>query len=423
DPAGPETVDDVGRDELDTFDPSVFVDPFLVPAVFAQTASADSLNAQAFDRYYVQNRRLRGLHSLFFVDEVALVSVCEAVHRGWERVEPPTPEPPPVPSPEPPPDFSEFQCCYALRKSNGADAPVPAEAEKATEPLLPELQPLADFTTDALISVQQALTNFCQARRDMVGILTLPAHFEKRQCVEWQEEFRDRLGLPRRRSSFNDVRDIADLSYVAVYHPWLLVADERATDRLRAVTIDGAVCGQIAARERERQVWVAPANMTLQGVLGLSPVINTSDWADLFELQFNLARPEPRDFRVMSAHTLADERIWLQVSVRRLMILLRKVAVERGMDFVFEGNHERFREGVRLTLNNILRFMFDRGAFAGRTPAESYVVTTDESVNTPQSVDAGRFIAQIQVAPSQPLEFITVTLVRIGEDLLQAREA
>jgi phage tail sheath protein FI len=67
--------------------------------------------------------------------------------------------------------------------------------------------------------------------------------------------------------------------------------------------------------------------------------------------------------------------------------------------------------------------MFERGAFAGATPEQSYQVVTDSSVNTPESVDAGRFIAQIQVAPSQPLEFITVLLTRISEDMLQAREA
>ena len=434
DPVGPLSDDDVGSDGLDNFNPAVFVDPFLTqndsaqspPITNLQTVSADALAGAAFDRYYVQNRRLRGLHSLFFIDEVALVSVCDAVHREWERVEPVIGSPtvsPPIESPPPPPDLSEFHDCAEVYAPPDAERHSFDAADVATESLLPELKPLEDFSTEALISIQQALLNFCQGRRDVVGILTLPAHFEKRQCIEWQEDFRDRLGLPRRLSTFNDVRDIADLSYVAVYHPWLLVADERATDRLRVVPIDGAVCGQIAARERERQVWVAPANMPLQGVLGLLPVINTADWADLFELQFNLARPEPRDFRVMSAHTLADERIWLQVSVRRLMILLRKVAVERGMDFVFEGNHERFREGVRMMLNGILQFMFERGAFAGRTAEESYVVTTDASVNTPQSVDAGRFIAQIQVAPSQPLEFITVTLIRIGEDLLQAREA
>jgi phage tail sheath protein FI len=220
----------------------------------------------------------------------------------------------------------------------------------------------------------------------------------------------------------DDARDIADLSYVAVYHPWLLVRDLNAPDRLRPIPPDGAVCGTIAAREHERQVWVAPANLPLTPALGLVPPISDDDWADLFALQFNLVRPEPRDFRVMSAHTLADERSLLQISVRRLMILLRKAALERGMDFVFETNHERFREGVRVVLEDLLRFMFERGAFAGATPAEAYRVVTDASVNTPQSVDQGRFIALIQVAPSQPLEFVTVLLTRTDPGTLLSVE-
>jgi phage tail sheath protein FI len=268
------------------------------------------------------------------------------------------------------------------------------------------------------------MLNFCQARRDVVCIFTLPQHFEKRHCVEWQENFRQRLGLEARRSSFDDSsRQISDLSYAAVFHPWLLQPEPTSPDGLRRVACDGAVCGMIAARERARQVWVAPANVPLQSVLGLTPVLNNDDWADLFDLHFNLVRAEPHDFRLMSAHTLSDEAILLQISVRRLLILLRKVAVERGMDFVFESNHERFREAVRLMLEKILRFMFERGAFAGATPEQSYRVITDKSVNTRESVDAGRFIAQIQVAPSQPMEFITVLLTRIGEDLLQMSEA
>jgi phage tail sheath protein FI len=263
---------------------------------------------------------------------------------------------------------------------------------------------------------------FCQARADVVAMLTLPRHFEKRACIEWQQEFRGYLGLPRRGRSFDDVRDIADLSYAAIYHPWLLVRDALSPDAMRAILPDGAVCGMVAARERARQVRVAPANVPLEGVLGLTPNIGQEDWADLFEAQFNLVRSEPIDFRAMSAHTLSDEAILLQFSVRRLMILLRKVAYLRGLDFVFESNHERFREGVRAVLSDMLRFMFERGAFAGRTPDESYRVVTDESVNPPESVDLGRFIALVQVAPSQPAEFITVVLSRAG-DQLQLSEA
>jgi phage tail sheath protein FI len=59
--------------------------------------------------------------------------------------------------------------------------------------------------------------------------------------------------------------------------------------------------------------------------------------------------------------------------------------------------------------------MFARGAFAGRTAATSYQVNTDVSLNTPVSVDQGRFIVELKVAPSLPLTFITVRLVQTND--------
>lgn len=434
--------DEVGDDDLDLFDPTLFVDPVLVPRggvpsspagpLLSHPASGDSLMKEAFDRYYVQDKRLRGMHSLFFVEEAALLSLPDAVQREWRRVPKEEPPPPVAPEPPPPPDLSLFDVCPPPATSPPAAAPPLAPPpQPPPAPELPVLKPIkADDETDPqylaelrnLVEAHHAAQSFCEARRDVLGVLALPAYYEKRQCIRWQEELRVQLKLPRRRSPFDDARDVADLSYVAVYHPWLLLADQDSPDRLRATPPDGAACGMIAARERAAQVWIAPANVPLSGVLGLVPAVSEDDWADLFDLQFNLVRPEPRDFRAMSAHTLSDESIWLQISVRRLLILVRKWVVERGMDFVFESNHERFRQGVRLMLEEALRFMHDRGAFAGSSPEQSYQVTTDESVNPPQSVDAGRFVAQVQVAPSQPVEFITVLLVRVAEDLLQARE-
>ncbi|HEX3184329.1 MAG TPA: hypothetical protein VHQ94_06020 [Pyrinomonadaceae bacterium] len=417
--------DDVGSDDLDSFTSDIFVDPFLVPRVDQQSLSGDALIKEAFDRYYVQDKRLRGIHSLMFIDEVALIATPEAVHRGWQPQETQAPvlsppiTSPPISSPPLLSDQAEFHDC----EPPAVPPVLVVEPPKPTEPTLPIVNDLQDYRLDTLLEIQHAMLTFCQARRDVLCILTLPLHFEKRQCIEWQETFRRRLGLSTRRSSFSsESREISDLSYAAVFHPWLLQRDVNAANGLRWVSCDGAACGMIAARERASHVWLAPANVPLQNVLGLTPAFDKDDWAELFDLQFNLVRAEPRDFRVMSAHTLSDEAILLQISVRRLMILLRKVAVERGMDFVFESNHQRFREAVRLMLEEALKFMFDRGAFAGATPEQSYRVVTDKSVNTPESVDAGRFIAQIQVAPSQPAEFITVLLTRVGEDLLQAAE-
>jgi hypothetical protein len=415
---------DAGDDGLGIFDPALFVDRYLVPSPANPAAgeSARTLKQAAFDRYYIQNRRLRGMHSLMFVDEVALLSVPDGAHRRWERTDTkpaadPTPEPP---APELQPTF--VACDQVVEESAVDAGGMTLPAKEAVQLDLPVLRPPASFKNEPLLAIQHAVLDLCQARSDVVGILTLPRHFEKRQCIAWQEALRQRLGLPDWGQTIGEAQNIADLSYVAVYHPWLWLADEDSADGLRAVPCDGAICGTIAARERERQVWVAPANVPLQDVLGLTPAFPADDWAELFERQFNLIRPEPTDFRAMSAHTLSGERSLLQMSVRRLMILLREVALDRGMDFVFASNHEHFREGVRVMLENVLHFMFERGAFAGATPRQAFRVVTDASVNTPQDIDQGRFIAKIQVAPSQPMEFITVLLTRVSEGLLLATE-
>jgi len=293
-----------------------------------------------------------------------------------------------------------------------------------TAPELPTLEPSAQYDLSAtpLLAVQRALIDICRARGDAVALLSLPAHFERRDCVLWQERLRVELGLSARRGP-GDGGQVADLSFAAVYHPWLLVRDDSAPDRVRAIPCDGAVAGLIAARERERGVWVAPANAALQGVLGLTPTLGDDDWAELYALQLNLVRAEPRDFRPMSAHTLSDERSLLQLSVRRLLILLRKAAEEHGMDFVFERNHEHFRQGVRALLEAMLGKLYDGGAFAGATNSEAYRVLTDASVNPPQSVEQGRFVASIEVAPSQPAEFISVLLTRGDAGQIRATES
>ena len=415
--------EELGADGLESFASGLFVDPVLVPNPAIQPRSGSGLEADAFNRYYVQNRRLRGIHSLLFLPEVSLIAVPDAVHRPWtDEIAPPDVTPPAPPTA--PLDWADFLSCRADEDEQEGAAEVPPPVEQTAG--LPLLQSAASYDSQTLLDVQHALVNICQARRDLVTVLALPGHFEKRQCIEWQEALRQRLGLPRQRSAFTGVSDFVDLSYVSVYHPWLVVADDAVTGDapvLRVVPPDGAICGTIAARERQRQVWVAPANVPLQGVLDLTPVFATDDWADLFEDQFNLIRREPRDFRAMSAHTLSEERQLLQLSVRRLMILLRKVAMERGMVWTFENNDERLRDGVRATLEALLRFMFERGAFAGRTPQEAFRVVTDGSVNTRQSIDQGRFIAQIQVAPSEPMEFITVLLSRASDGVLLVAEA
>ena len=62
-------------------------------------------------------------------------------------------------------------------------------------------------------------------------------------------------------------------------------------------------------------------------------------------------------------------------------------------------NDDAFRRLVQRGFEALLDDMFVRGAFAGATPATSFQVVTSQALNTPQSVEQGRFIVELRVAP------------------------
>ncbi|MCA1613201.1 MAG: hypothetical protein LC800_03385, partial [Acidobacteria bacterium] len=204
-------------------------------------------------------------------------------------------------------------------------------------------------------------------------------------------------------------------SYGALYHPWLVSRDAHELESFQSVPPDGAACGLIAARSLARGAWIAPANEPLRGAVALTPPVVRHRWLDLQLAQINLIRQEPRGFLALNADTLSDEEELRQISVRRLLILLRRLALRHGSTYVFEPNSPAFRRLVQRGFESVMDQLFARGAFAGATPAASFQVVTGAELNTRQSVDLGRFIVELRVAPSQPLTFLTVRLVQTGE--------
>jgi phage tail sheath protein FI len=142
----------------------------------------------------------------------------------------------------------------------------------------------------------------------------------------------------------------------------------------------------------------------------------------LQEAQINLIRQEPRGFLPLSADTLSRDAELRPIGVRRLLSLLRRLALRHGTTYVFEPNNDAFRRLVQRGFEAMLEELFMRGAFAGATPELAYQVTTDDVVNSPQSIEQGRFIVELKVAPSLPLTFLTIRLVQAGERGLTTEE-
>ena len=108
-----------GNDDLATFDVSVFYDRYLAPpgapGGCGPGESPRTLMQTAFDLHYVQGRDLRGLHSLLFLDDVAVVAAPDACHDPWQPGEiapsPTPPRPAPVDLAAPCPPVADFAAC------------------------------------------------------------------------------------------------------------------------------------------------------------------------------------------------------------------------------------------------------------------------------------------------------------------------
>jgi hypothetical protein len=265
-----------------------------------------------------------------------------------------------------------------------------------------------DFNSSALLSVQRALLRLTSASGEMFALLSLPRHYRIAEAVDHMRQLRTlggafgggmQLGWNERRA----------LSFGALYHPWVVSpSDVRG---LVAAPPDGALAGVHARRTRERGAWIAAANERLRDVVAIDASVHQSEWPQADENGLNLIRRDPRGFLVLDSDTLSDEAEWRQINVRRLMSLLRRVAVRRGATYVFEPNGDVLRRAVERGFNELLERLFTLGAFAGGKSDEAYqlAVTT-----TPGDRDAGRLVVEIRVAPSQPLRFLIVRLVQSG---------
>ena len=259
-----------------------------------------------------------------------------------------------------------------------------------------------DYQPQVLNEVHRALLRLCAAHGELFAVLGLPQHFR-------EPETRSHLGGLT--VQFANERNPSPLSYGAAYHPWLQCQFDSST--IVTTPPDGAALGVLAMRTADRGAWVAPANERLNTVVALTPpLLREAD------VPLNDIRSQPHGFMALRADTLdtADPTLRL-ISVRRLLILLRRLALRHGATYAFEPNSALLRGLVQHRFEQLLRGLYDRGAFSGSQPSQAYQVSTDAALNTPSSVEQGRLLVELRVRPSLPMEFITVRLLQHGSQL------
>jgi hypothetical protein len=266
---------------------------------------------------------------------------------------------------------------------------------------------IADELTE-ILARQRHLVELAQRYRQFVVLLDVPQKLSVRAVVQWRAGF--------------------DSSFAAAYHPWLSVNRTvigqlgAARDQRRAVPPSAFAAGIIAARERRFGLSFGPANELAEGAVLAVDLVTDAEHDVLHQFGVNVYRAERDGFRLTGARTLSRNRDLRQLTVRRLMTMLRLVLDRQAQWVVFEPNTAEVREVLRNGIVLLLSELYRAGAFAGASEEEAFYVLADDSLNPRSSLDLGRLVVEVGVAPAEPLEFLVLRISRDGDGGVRVEE-
>jgi uncharacterized protein len=280
------------------------------------------------------------------------------------------------------------------------------DSEKLEQATQPEdlgglrLDPAAD--TAAIITLQRRLVDLATDLESFIVLLDVPPGLSQRRILAWRAQIHS--------------------MYAAAYHPWLMVSrPDDARNAAIAVNPAAMAAGIIARREAERGVQYGPANEIAQGVFDVSDRLSPARHDELHQEAINVYLHERDGVRLSAARTLSADQSYRQLSVRRLMTMLKRVLYRQMQWTVFEPNDYRLRDEIRNQLDAYLRQLFAANAFVGARAEDAFFIRCDEELNPPQVVDAGRLFCYVGVAPAEPLEFLLLQIARDGDGTLRVQ--
>lgn len=175
-----------------------------------------------------------------------------------------------------------------------------------------------------------------------------------------------------------------------------------------------AVAGAYAATDRDRGVWKAPANISLNAVIAPTQKITSAE-QELLNVDSTAGKSVNaiRSFSgkgtlVWGARTLAgNDNEWRYVPVRRLFNMIEEATKKASYFAVFEPNTAATWLKVKAMIDSYLYGLWQQGAFAGATAEQAYFVNIGlGKTMTQQDILEGRMIVEIGVAAVRPAEFI-----------------
>ncbi|MGI5144591.1 MULTISPECIES: phage tail sheath subtilisin-like domain-containing protein [unclassified Streptomyces] len=250
---------------------------------------------------------------------------------------------------------------------------------------------------EAVKAVQVGLIAHCELMGDRVAIIDPPPGLNARQVRVWRQET---AGY--------------DSKYAALYYPWIKSFDP-ATGQARLVPPSGHVAGIWARNDSERGVHKAPANEVVRGAVDLEIQITRGEQDLLNPIGVNCIRAFPgRGIRVWGARTLSSDPAWRYLNIRRYFNYLEESILIGTQWVVFEPNDHALWARIRRNVSAFLVNEWRSGALFGARPEDAFYVKCDEETNPQESVDVGRVVCEVGIAPVKPAEFVIFRLAQFS---------
>jgi hypothetical protein len=313
-------------------------------------------------------------------------------------------------------------------------APPVVQQASGVEDLGPPLFP-ADLTSsdpwsDPFLGLQLQMTARCMAEPWRIELLLSPPLTldgdnyltpDAASAGAWRGIFDSQLKSGLLGSSYPGTASYW-AACVALYFPWLVIQEVAGVPTYDLPPASLAA-GVIARRDLARGPAIAPANETLNTVVGVArPIDDTIDSA-LYSPDpdangnavpaVNIIRPfAGYGIQVWGARTLSTDP-WMQfLNVRRAMSAIERRCKAALDVLVFEPNTPFLWAQITQSVVGVLLAIFNSGGLRGAQPSEAFYVRCDASVNTPDTIAEGQVICEVGVAVAAPAEFIVFRLGR-----------
>jgi len=307
-----------------------------------------------------------------------------------------------TPGPVALPDYKAFEGSESRRAGIGGLA----LAEDVTMVMVPDLitacrQESGETNLNLWKAVQIALVNHCENHGNRMAVLDAPPGFDPQAMREWRQS-----------AGYSS-------PFAALYYPWIKVANPIGSNGDAEILVppSGHLAGVWARNDDTRGVWKAPANEVVRAALDVERQITKAEQGLLNPEGINCIRSfGSRGIRVWGARTLADPTgEWVYVNVRRLFNMIESTILDGTQFAVFEPNDVKLWEGLKRTVGSFLLGLWRDGALFGATAEQAFYVKCDEETNPPESIDQGKVVVEVGIAPVKPAEFVIFRISQIKQ--------